>query len=341
MWKVASILITVVLVLLCLGIVMLASTSSVTGGEKYRDPHHFLKRQLVWLSIGLVLGSIAALLIDYHWWRRLAIPMYFGTLVLLALVFAPYVGVVANESHRWLRIGSLRIGQPSEFAKFATIVVIASWMTHVGRRASRLKEGLLIPLGMLCPILVLTILEPDFGTTFLLGIGGFIVMFAGGTRLAHLVVTGCLGFSGFILLIMRNPVRMARILAFVNPAGHPVVAYQLRQSLHAFILGGGTGVGLGRSLQKHYYLPEAHTDFILAIVGEELGVGATLAVVVLFAAVLICGIAISLKSLDLFGRLLGFGLTAILAVQAAINIGVVTGCLPTKGLPLPFISAEG
>lgn len=341
MAKAPSILLIIVLVLAALGIVMLASTSSVEGGDKYKDPYHFLKRQVIWLALGIIAAVAAAVFIDYHWWRRLAVPVVVLSVALLLLVFVPGIGRKAGGARRWLRVASFNIGQPSEFAKFATVVMLASWMTHVGRRAGRLKEGLLFPLAALSMILALVIIEPDYGTAFLIGLVGMALMFAGGTRFSHLVVSGTLGLCGFVLAILQSPVRMKRFMAFCMPEKYPDLVYQMNQSVYSFILGGGPGVGFGRSLQKHSYLPEAHTDFILAIIGEELGVVASLAVVVLFVGFLVCGIVICLNARDVFGRLLAFGITIMITLQAAINIGVVTGCLPTKGLPLPFISAGG
>lgn len=341
MWKIQSILVAIVLALLALGIVMLASTSSVKGDSTHNDPQYYLNRQMVWLGVALIAGLISAFVIDYHWWRKVAIPLSLFSIVLLGLVFVPHFGMNVSGASRWIKIGSFRIGQPSELAKLASVVMLASWMTHAGSRANRLKEGLIYPLSGLGVMLILILLEPDFGTTLLVGLVGMAVMFVGGSRISHLVVAGALGVSAFALRLMQNPERMGRIMAFINPEAFPEDAYHLRQSLNAFILGGKWGVGLDDSLQKHFYLPEAHTDFILAIIGEELGVVATMLVVALFVGLMVCGMIISLRSNDMFGRLLGFGLSMSIGLQAAINVGVVTGCLPTKGLPLPFISAGG
>jgi len=340
MWRAPSILVAVVLVLLALGIVMLASTSGVVEKGGLSDPLFFLKRQLVWLAIAAVAGVVSAVFIDYHWWRKLAVPLAVVAALGLMLVFVPHIGCKVNGASRWVQIGPVR-GQPSELAKFATVVMLASWMAYAGHRASRLKEGFMIPLAALGLMLALIMAEPDFGTTFLVGMTGLAIMFAGGTKIPYLLGAGTLGISGFMLAITHNPNRWHRFSAFLHPSEYPTEAYQLRQSIDAFIMGGGLGVGLGESLQKHAYLPEAHTDFILAIIGEELGLAATLLVVILFVAFFICGLVISMNASDIFGRLLGFGITMLITTQAAINIGVVTGCLPTKGLPLPFISAGG
>lgn len=339
MRKTSSTLVAIVLALLSFGIVMLASTSSVKGTATFDDPHYFLKRQLIWALMSLLAGVIL-FRFDYHWWQKLSVPLAVTSVVLLVLVFVPAIGVRVGGSNRWLRLGPLSL-QPSEFAKFSMVVVLASWMAGIGRRCRNFKEGLLFPVMGLGVILALLIMEPDFGTALLAGTVGMIIMFTGGTRLGYLLITGMLGGCGFIVAVMRDPVRMGRILAFITPEKYPATAYHLAQSKVAFIRGGLFGVGLGNSMQKHFYLPEAHTDFILAIIGEELGILATCLVVALFLGVLVCGIIISFRALDPFGRLLGFGLTMMITLQAAINIGTVTGCLPTKGLPLPFISYGG
>lgn len=343
MRKTSTILIAIVLVLLAVGVVMLASSSSARAGDQFKDPNYYLKRQVVWLVLAVAAGTMSAFVMDYHWLRK---PWVVGllvavTVVLLVLVFVPGVGCRIGGASRWLKLGSFRIGQPSELAKFTVLVLLSAWMTHVGHRAARLKEGLIIPIAALGFIALLIFAEPDFGTTLLVGMTGMAVMFVGGTKLSYLAVTAMAGASGFALAIMQSPERVSRFMAFLDPNSHKDDAYQLMQSMSAFVLGGGRGVGLGKSIQKHSYLPEAHTDFILAIIGEELGVAAPFIIVALFVGFVICGLHISLKSTDMFGRLLAFGITVSIAIQAVINIAVVTGCMPTKGLPLPFISAGG
>jgi cell division protein FtsW len=332
-------LVAVVLVLLAVGIVVLASVSAVKGSATFDDPHYFLKRQVAWLALAIIAGALAARF-DYHWWQKSVLPLAGFAILLLVLVIIPGIGTIVGGGRRWLRLGPLSL-QPSELAKFVSIVVLSVWMSKVGRRAAYFKEGLLFPIAILGLFCGLMMLEPDFGTTILTGSVGMAIMFAGGTRISHLVTTGMLGLSAFMLAVMRDPVRLGRILAFIMPEKYPATAYHLAQSKLAFIRGGLSGVGLGNSIQKQFYLPEAHTDFILAIVGEELGFIVTLLVVALFLAILICGMFVSIKALEPFGRLLAFGITFMLCLQAAINIGVVTGCLPTKGLPLPFISYGG
>lgn len=340
MWRSTSILIGIVLILLTLGVVMLASTSSVLAETRYGDPHYFVKHQVLWLALGLLV-SMAAASLDYHHWRHLAVPLAIFSAILLLMAVLPGVGLTIKGSHRWLRFGSISF-QPSELAKFSAVVLLAWWMALIQRRADEFRRGMLVPLLGLGVLVGLIFIEPDFGTTMLVGAVGMMIMFTGGTRVGYLLVAAFAGLSGFILAIMQNPERMRRIIAFTDPEKHARTdAYQLLNAIYAFVVGGGKGVGLGQSLQKHFYLPEAHTDFIFAIIGEEFGLAASIGVVLLYAGFFLCGIRISFRAPDKFGQLLGFGLTSMITLQALINIGVVTGSLPTKGLPLPFISFGG
>jgi cell division protein FtsW len=332
-------MIVIVLALLSLGIVMLASTSNVAGEKVFSDPHHFLKRQLVWLFISLV-AAIAFVRFDYHWWQKTAVPIAIAAVVLLVLVFVPHIGVKVGGSHRWLRLGPLSF-QPSEFAKFACIIAMSNWMVSAGRRVQNVKEGFIYPLIGLGVVLCLTMMEPDFGTTLLIGLVSVMIMFAGGTKLSYLLAAGLAGGCAFVVAIIKDPIRFKRVLSFIWPELYPAGAYHVTQSKIAFELGGLLGKGLGNSLQKQLYLPEAHTDFILAIIGEELGLFATLLVVLCFAGILVCGMIIAFRAPDPFGKLVAFGITMMIVIQAVINIGVVTDCLPTKGMALPFISYGG
>jgi cell division protein FtsW len=214
-------------------------------------------------------------------------------------------------------------------------------MSRLGPRADRFLDGFLYPGMGLGLMLLLTILEPDFGTTFLMAAVGAAIMLAGGTRLRHLAIGGVCAVTAFAAAVAMDPVRLRRIKAFFDPESSPEAAYHAAQSQIAFILGGLFGKGLGESMQKQFYLPEAQTDFIFAIIGEELGFIATALIVALFLGILVCGLLISIRAPDRFGSLIAFGATLMIVLQAAINIGVVTGCLPTKGLPLPFISYGG
>jgi len=335
MRRAATLMIAIVLVLIALGIVMLYSTSSARSAV----PYFYLRRQFLWLLLAIIAGTVVAKF-DYHHWRRLAIPLVILTIVLLVLVFLPGVGGKVKGSYRWLRLGPIRF-QPSELAKLTSIVGMATWMARFGRRSDEFRMGLLYPFIWFGAIIGLVFLEPDFGTTFVTTTVGMAIMFVGGTRISHLLIAAAAGLSGFTVAIMQSAERLGRILAFIWPEKYPEQAYHLAQSKIAFIMGGLFGVGLGNSMQKRFYLPEAHTDFILSIIAEELGLVAALLVLLLFVGFFICGLTISVRASEPFGRLLGFGITTMICLQAAINVGVVTGCLPTKGLPLPFISYGG
>lgn len=335
MWKTRGVVIISVALLLLLGLGMLAG-----AGKLGDDPHYFAKRQCLWLAIALV-ASIFGRRMDYHWWQKLALPVFIASVALLAMVFLPGIGFAAKGSRRWLHLGPMSF-QPSEAAKFALVVVLAWWLSREKRRAGEFLWGFFIPGVFAGVILLLIILEPDLGTTMLAGAVAMSVMFAGGVRIIYLLPMSLLGAGGGALYAMHNPERWERIASYMEPEKYAQdAAYQLVNALNAFILGGAGGQGFLRSAQKHYYLPEAHTDFIFAIVGEELGLAASLAVPALFLSLTICGIIIAWRAPDKFGQLLAFGLTMLISLQAAINIGVVTGCLPTKGLPLPFVSFGG
>ena len=339
MRRTPSLLAGIVLVLLALGLVMLASASSVKGDASKNDPGYFLKRQAVWLVVAVVAGVVAAS-VDYHRWQKVWVPLALLSVFLLTMVMVPGLRLKIGGAYRWFRLGPLSF-QPSELAKIAVVVMLSAWMTRCGVRSQRFRDGVLKPMAMLAVFLALVIKEPDFGTTILLAAVGVGILFVGGARGWQLALPCLIGAAGIAFLISLDPVRLGRIMAFIDPELNPKVAYHLAQSKTSFMLGGLWGVGLGNSLQKHFYLPEAHTDFILAIIGEELGLVATLGVVLLFAGFVVCGMRIALKAPDSFGRLLAFGLTMMVGLQAFINGGVVTGVLPTKGLPLPFISYGG
>lgn len=340
MRKSATAIIAIALILATLGIIILASTSAVPGEHTYKDPTFFLKRQVIALVIGFGAGLVC-MRIPYPYWRHLAPFIGVVALILLVMVLIPGVGVNLNGSSRWLRLGPFNL-QPSELAKFALIINLAHLLTLAQRKIGTISHGLIIPLGVIGLFALLVFIAPDYGTTMLMGLVGMMMMFLAGTRVHLLVISAVSGLALFSVAIMQDEVRSRRILAFLNPEKYAEKeAFQLLQAIYAFVVGGLSGAGLGQSLQKRFYLPEAHTDFILAILGEELGLLASFSVVLLFVAFFLLGLFICHRAHDTFGRLLAFGITTMLAVQAAINIGVVSGVLPTKGLALPFISYGG
>lgn len=335
MRRAATLLTAIVLTLVALGTVMLYSSSSAKGNE----PLFFVQRQLIWLMVALVGGTLVAKF-RYNYWRRLTIPLYLVTLVLLVLVFVPGIGVEVKGSYRWIGLGPARL-QASEAAKFALLAGLAAWIAHFRRRMGEFRVGFLYPLILLGLALGLIFVEPDFGTTAVLGTVGMAMLFIGGTRFSYLLCTAVVGGTAFVAAIFHNEERWGRLVACYFPEKYPQEAYQAQQSIIAFVMGHWGGVGLGNSMQKRLYLPEAHTDFILSIVAEELGILASVLVLLLFVGYFICGMTISMRAREPFARLFGFGITLLVCLQAMINIGVVTGVLPTKGIALPFISYGG
>lgn len=339
--RASAILILAVGILVLFGLVMLESTSGPQGEKLFGNPNHFTQRQMAWLALGLV-AAFGAAKVDYRFWTKISWWLLGAILVLLALVYVPHVGLDVNGSRRWIRLPGGLTFQPSELAKFVAIAVLAAWYGTKRRERRGFLRGFLLPGLLLGAMLVPILGEVDFGATMLIGAAGGLTMFVAGAPIVWLLVSGVAGGAALGAMILANPERVGRLLAFRNPEAYAQdEAFQLMNALYAFVVGGAGGVGLGQSLQKQNYLPEAHTDFIFAIIGEELGLAASLGVVALFVVFLLCGLRISGRAPDAGGRLLAFGITVLITLQAAINIGVVTGRLPTKGLPLPFISFGG
>ncbi len=330
----------VTLCLLSLGIVMVFSASSVSAYELYQDTYYFLKKQLAWAAIGLG-AMFVAMEIDYRVWRRLAWPALLASLVLLVAVLVPGVGVMIRGSRRWIDVGPLAF-QPSEVAKIVMIFFMSSFLADRSDRIHRLAQGLLAPLLVLALVFGLVMLEPDLGTAATIAGISILLMFAAGASISHLGLLAAVGVPAMIAVALAEPYRVRRFLAFLHPWDDPLGSgFHIIQSLLALGSGGLLGVGLGRSRQKFMYLPMQHTDFIFAIIGEELGfVGAALVVVMYFLFAW-RGLRIAIGAPDAFGSLLAVGITCMVALQAAINIGVVSGTLPITGITLPLISAGG
>ena len=338
--KTAITLLVVTLLLVTIGVVMLFSTSALQARDRYGDSNYLLKRQLVWMLAGGVLCAMVAA-VPYPKLRAWCLPALAVSAMLLVLVLVTHVGIAAKGARRWLGVGSIRV-QPSEFAKLTLIVFLAHYLAKEKRRIDQFKRGFIVPMAVVGLTCLLALAEPDFGTTALMASVALAMMFIAGVRLRYLVPTVLSGLVAFAVLVMHSPVRMKRMLAFTDlekyKADH---GYQVWQAMLAFGSGGINGLGLGNSRQKMFYLPEAHTDFIFPIVGEELGLIGTLGVLLLFAVLVACGVIISMRTSDLFGQYLGLGITLLIALQALINVGVVTAWLPTKGLALPFLSYGG
>lgn len=335
--KSAYILFLAVLGMLVIGIVMLFSTSAFAR-DSHGDAYFFLKRQGLWLSIGLVI-CFAAALVDYHFWQRTWWLWLVLALVTLSLCFVPHLGLRINGSRRWIGLGRVAF-QPSEIAKIATVVFLAWWFARNAKTTQHPVFGFAIPLAIVSTLLLLIICEVDLGTTALIGATTFLVMFVAGANPILLGVVALAG-TGAIFFAAAHE-RMGRLLAFTDLEHYKQDAgLQQMQALIAWGSGGIEGLGLGNGRQKMLYLPYAHTDFIFPMIGEELGLRVSLLVVFLFIVIIVCGIMIALHAKDRFGLLLAIGIVALLGLQAAVNIGVTTSLLPNKGLPLPFVSYGG
>ena len=337
--KSAYILFLAVLALLVIGIVMLFSTSAYAR-DSHGDVYFFIKRQAIWIGIGLV-ACIFAALMNYQFWQKTWWLWFAVALAALALCYIPHIGMRINGSRRWVGYGPITF-QPSEFAKIATIIFLAAWFARREKPDGNVLSEFIIPLAIISVPAALVLGEVDLGTTALIGTTAFVVMFIAGTNPLWLGGLALAGLGGLLIVATQISERMGRLSAFLHPQNYKDDAgLQQMQALIAWGSGGMDGLGLGNGRQKMLYLPYAHTDFIFPIIGEELGLRFSLLVVFLFVVIIVCGIMIALHARDRFGLLLGCGIVSLLALQAAVNIGVTTSLLPNKGLPLPFISYGG
>jgi cell division protein FtsW len=333
------ILFTATVLLVGLSIVMVYSASAVVALERYQQPSLFLTKQALWVALGVALLGVV-MRVDYRVYREpLFIWSFLGivTVALVAVLFSPPV----NNARRWFSVGGLGI-QPSELAKLSAVVFIAALLE---RRMHRIHEigYALAPIGVVVTVLVgLILLEPDFGTAATLAVIAAIMVFAAGLRYRAVVGVALVALPLVAMLVMGSDYRRRRLLAFLNPWEDPLGdGFQIIQSLIAVGTGGVSGRGLMNGVQKLFYLPEPHTDFIYAVISEELGlVGATV-ILVCFCVIAWRGLRVTLHAPDAFAAFLALGLTAMVTVQAFVNMSVVLGLLPTKGIPLPFVSAGG
>jgi len=337
--KSAYILFLAVLALLVIGIVMLFSTSAYAR-DSHGDVYFFIKRQAIWIGVGLV-ACIFAALMNYQFWQKTWWLWFAMALAALALCYIPHIGMRINGSRRWVGYGPITF-QPSEFAKIATIIFLAAWFARREKPDGNVFSEFIIPLAIISVPAALVLGEVDLGTTALIGTTAFVVMFIAGINPLWLGGLALAGLGGLLLVATQISERMGRLSAFLHPQNYKDDAgLQQMQALIAWGSGGMDGLGMGNGRQKMLYLPYAHTDFIFPIIGEELGLRFSLLVVFLFVVIIVCGIMIALHARDRFGLLLGCGIVSLLALQAAVNIGVTTSLLPNKGLPLPFISYGG
>src|ERR1700722_16878435 len=321
--------------LLALGLVMLYS-SMMTTQAGARD----LMMQLIWCALGFAL-CVTATALDYQLLKKLAWPIFALALILLTLVFVPLIGHASHGAHRWIGRGRFTI-QPSEFAKVALVIMLAWYGDRYQRKIHAWRQGILFPTAIIGVMLGLIFFEPDRGQTILLATVSGAMLLIAGVRWKHLLIPAAISVAALSFSLFHDSMRKGRISAWLHPEAHAGgAALQAQQAMIGLGSGGWFGLGLGNGLQKNGYLPEIQTDFIFANIGEELGLIATLLFVLAFVVIAVFGIYIALRARDPFGGLLASGVTFLICLQAAINIGVVTSALPNKGLPLPFISYGG
>ncbi len=326
----------IVLTLTFLGLVVLFSATQAM----YENPAHLLRKQSIWLACALGAGAVTYL-VNLDVIRRYVWLLAGLALLLLALVLVPGIGVRVNGAQRWLSFGPMKL-QVSEVGKLALIFLMAHYLASNRRQMDEFLRGFLVPCGLLGAFCLLIFMEPDYGTTALCALVGGTLLFLAGVKLRYLLPTAGLAAAAFSLAVYLDPIRLRRITSFLDVEGNRADAsYQLWQGMLAFGAGGLHGVGLGAGRQQMFFLPEAHTDFIFAIVGEELGLPFTAGIVLLFMTLFLVAVLQLKRAPNLYQYLLVMGALLFITLQALINIGVVTGCLPTKGMSLPFISYGG
>ena len=327
----------VVTALVALGLVVLSSASEANAVRLHGDANYFITRQFIYLGVGVAMAIVVAAF-DYHKWRDV---QWRGVEVLTWLFFAMVMGLLVavlfsraiNGSHRWLNLGPVRL-QPSELAKLLTVIVLAVWLDKAGWKIGKFLQGLFWPAALVSIIVAPVLAEPDFGSSMVICAVGGLLMFVAGTRILHLAPFAGLGMLAIGTLVYCNKNRMDRLFDESKQ-------YQVKQALGAIANADIWGVGLGESIQKHLWLPEAHTDFIFAVGAEELGIVFSVSVVLLYLAFFALSVYIARKAQDRFGRFLVIGMAFIIFFQAMFNIGVVCKALPTKGMALPFFSYGG
>ncbi|MCP5467947.1 MAG: putative lipid II flippase FtsW [Deltaproteobacteria bacterium] len=328
------------LMLMAVGVMMVYSSSAIFAKENFSDSLYFLKKEAIFTSLGVV-SILVFRKIDYHIYYKLVYPILIFTLFLLILVFLPGIGHSVKGAQRWIRIAGFSL-QPSEFTKIALLIFLAYSLSKKGTSIKSFSKGLLPVLGISGLFLGLVLLQKDLGTPMILVALIFTMLFIGGARFLHLFSMFAVCVPALAALIYFFPHRVKRLICFWDPFQEPYgCGFQLIQSYVAFQGGGLTGRGLGQGKQKLFYLPESHTDFIFPNLAEELGLIGSLLVIFFFIVLLVRGIKISVRAPDSFGTYLAVGITLLISLQAAFNLAVVMGMIPTKGLPLPFISHGG
>jgi cell division protein FtsW len=334
------ILIGAMALLICVGLLMIFSASTSLADRYHGSSVVLLRNHLLHLIVALAAMAVS-MRVPYELWRRYTPLLLLLTFLLLIIVLIPGVGYQVSGARRWLRVAVFNF-QPTELLKLVLILFVASYLDRKQALLDRFFRGMVPGLSVIGVFLALVVMQPDFGTMVLIALTLLLMIFVGGAKPGH-ILSSMAGFGLIgVYLIMSRSYRMQRVLAFLDPwADRLDSGFQIVQSYLALGSGGLLGVGLGDSTQKMFFLPDAHTDFILAILAEELGLVGTLAVMALFACFVWRGYVVALSTEDEFGKFVAFGITTLFALQILLNMAVVMGLLPTKGLPLPFISYGG
>jgi cell division protein FtsW len=334
------ILLLVTLILVTIGTAMIYSSSSILAQQKFNDGQYFIKKQLVFVVLGLI-SMVILTKIDYTTWKKAAYPGIILSLIMLVLLFIPDVGLKRGGATRWLNLGLFSF-QVSEMVKIAMVVFLAHLLARKAHLLKKFSRGVLIPSAITAVVISLILMEPDFGTAVIIASILILMLCLAGSRMTHLMFLAAAFIPVGVWLIFHKGYRLARLTVFLDPwKDASNTGFQIIQSLISFGSGGIGGVGIGDGMQKLFYLPEPHTDFILSIIAEESGFIGVSIVIILFSIFVFRGFMIAIKAPDLFGTLLAAGLTMVIAMEAFINIAGVMGLIPLKGLALPFLSYGG
>ena len=340
MKKIDYLLLLAIILISILGLIMIYSSSYIWAQYKFNDAFKFVKTQALFLILSYIIMYIM-LKIPYINYLKKANNIYIICIILLILVLIPGIGTIRNGSRSWFGIGGLGI-QPSEFSKLGMIIFTSKYLSKNEKELKKIKKGVLPILLSLFLIFGLIMLQPDFGTGIIIVISIIVLLFVSGVPISFFIKIGLLGLLGIVALIIIAPYRMKRIVSFLNPWSDPLGSgFQIIQSLYAIGPGGLLGLGLGNSIQKHFYLPEPQTDFIFAIISEEFGFLGVVIITCLFLLIIKRGFHISINCENKFGKYLSFGITFQLAFQAILNLMVVVGLIPVTGVTLPFLSYGG
>jgi cell division protein FtsW len=333
-------ILVITLILVTVGTAMIYSSSSIMAMEKFKDAQYFLKKQVFFVLIGMA-AMVLLTKLDYHLLKKWAYPGVVLSIILLLLIFVPHLGIRAGGARRWLNLVFFSF-QVTELVKICIVLFLAHFLSRKINYLKSFSRGVLAPLLITFVLIALIALQPDFGSAVIIAMIFMMVLFLAGCSVKHLAGLTALLVPVAVWMVMFKSYRVDRLKVFLNPWSDPAnKGFQIIQSLLSFGSGGAFGVGIGDGMQKLFYLPEPHTDFILSVIAEESGFVGVMAVICLFAVLIVRGFMVAFRAPDLFGTLLAAGLTMVLALGAFINIAGVMGLIPLKGLTLPFLSYGG